>query len=308
MSTNRVDFRTLRQLLFFAAVCEEGSFRKAAKRLNLSVPTLIEQIDALESRRRIRLLERSPRGVKLSAAGRVFFPEVRRLLDQAESLEYALGKLPEAEDGLITIGANAESMLFWVPRFLQRLKALEPRIAVQVHEIDSANAEKDLEQNTVSFAVGYFEGVISPDLNSMVIAKERFIVVLPPDHAFCARKSVTWDDLRDQPFVTAGRDSAPSYYDLFIATCRQKGITPDIRHVVASCAKQLAFISCGQGIAVMPESFANWMPSYATYRPIEDAEANIVLSVAWNSKVQSKIHDKALGAFRNLAEFPGETH
>lgn len=50
------DYRTIRQLMLFAAVTQEKSFRRAAKRLNMSVPPLVLQIDELEARLRMKLL------------------------------------------------------------------------------------------------------------------------------------------------------------------------------------------------------------------------------------------------------------
>ena len=71
---NRFDYRLVRQLLLFAVIVEEKSLRNAARRLNMSQPPLKAQIDELEARLRIKLLERSPRGVKGCAASSPFRP------------------------------------------------------------------------------------------------------------------------------------------------------------------------------------------------------------------------------------------
>lgn len=70
------DYRTIRQLMLFAAVTQEKSFRRAAKRLNMSVPPLVLQIDELEARLRMKLLERTPRGVSPTAQGNALMPMI----------------------------------------------------------------------------------------------------------------------------------------------------------------------------------------------------------------------------------------
>lgn len=62
---NRFDYRKIRQMLLFAAVVQEGSFRRAAERLNMSQPPLTAQIDELETRLKVKLLVRTPRGLSL---------------------------------------------------------------------------------------------------------------------------------------------------------------------------------------------------------------------------------------------------
>ncbi len=58
----RFDYRLIRQMLIFAAVCEEGGIRGAARRLSISQSPLSAQLDELEDRLGVTLLERTRRG------------------------------------------------------------------------------------------------------------------------------------------------------------------------------------------------------------------------------------------------------
>src|SRR5215216_4431804 len=66
---------TLRQLSYVLAVADAGSFTEAARRLHVAQPSLSQQIRALEEELGGRLLERPPRPVRLTAAGRAFVAE-----------------------------------------------------------------------------------------------------------------------------------------------------------------------------------------------------------------------------------------
>src|SRR6266446_6143963 len=73
----------LRHLRYFVAVAEERSFSGAATRLRVAQPSLSKQIRDLENELGTVLLERGPRGVRLTAAGRAFLVEARHTLDVA---------------------------------------------------------------------------------------------------------------------------------------------------------------------------------------------------------------------------------
>src|ERR1700730_2550590 len=78
----------LRHLRYFLAVGEASNFTKAAARLRVAQPALSRQMQDLEDEIGVDLLRRSPRGVTLTAEGRLFLEEVRELLKRAnESVE-----------------------------------------------------------------------------------------------------------------------------------------------------------------------------------------------------------------------------
>src|SRR2546425_2774355 len=78
----------LRHLRYFLAVGEALNFTKAAAQLRVAQPALSRQVQDLEDEIGVDLLRRSPRGVTLTAEGKLFLDEVRELLKRAdESVE-----------------------------------------------------------------------------------------------------------------------------------------------------------------------------------------------------------------------------
>jgi DNA-binding transcriptional LysR family regulator len=74
----------LRHLRYFVGVAEEEHYGRAAERLHVAQPALSRQIQDLEKEIGFSLFERLPRGVKLSAAGRLFLTDARRILQEVE--------------------------------------------------------------------------------------------------------------------------------------------------------------------------------------------------------------------------------
>ena len=64
----------------FLTVAIEGSFTGAAKRLNLSQPSVTTQVGLLERQYKVELFHRIGRGVRLTPGGNTLLPTVRRLL------------------------------------------------------------------------------------------------------------------------------------------------------------------------------------------------------------------------------------
>ena len=74
----------LRHLRYFVAVAEALNFTKASARLRIAQPALSRQMQDLEDEIGVDLLQRSPRGVSLTAEGRLLLEEARDILNRAD--------------------------------------------------------------------------------------------------------------------------------------------------------------------------------------------------------------------------------
>src|SRR4051812_30514284 len=109
------------QLRCFVAIAEELHFRRAAERLNMTQPPLSRQIQLLEHHIGTRLLERSSRVVRLTAAGRAFFPEAARILRIAEDASFTARRVAKGEQGTLAIGFTSGSGYSLLPQLVRRL-------------------------------------------------------------------------------------------------------------------------------------------------------------------------------------------
>ncbi|MDO4937517.1 MAG: LysR family transcriptional regulator [Sutterellaceae bacterium] len=291
---NRFDYRKIRQMLLFAAVVEEGSFRRAADRLNMSQPPLTAQIDELESRLKVKLLVRTPRGVRMTAQGQAFLPLVRNFIAQAELLDYSIEELRLGHKALLTVAAVSEAMMSWIPEFRRTLEAKAPGLALFTKEIDSIEVVRELETNNVMLAIGFFEKFENPNLRFATIREEKPVLVVSADHPLAKVNKVNLKDLADEDWVFQVRNISPYLVDALIGACLEKGFSPRIRHEVTGTMREIAFVGCGQGIGMLPEFFACMLPPSVVAKPIADVTPFIRLSIAWNASVESAPRDEAL--------------
>src|SRR5256885_16952097 len=94
----------LRHLRYFIAVAEAMNFTKAAARLRVAQPSLSRQVQALEDEIGVSLLKRSPRGVTLTAEGKLFLEAARQLMTRADDSVNKVRALARGEFGELHVG------------------------------------------------------------------------------------------------------------------------------------------------------------------------------------------------------------
>ena len=279
-----INFRLIRHLWLFLAVAEEQNFGRAAKRLGMSQPPLSEQIQVLEQALKVTLFERSRRGAKLTPVGAAILPAVRKFAEQLERLELAVEEAVAGQSGLLTIGAISTAMFDVLPGLINQLKQHYPHLTVSVREIDSVEAVPALEAGDIDLAFARLDGDLGPAIQSLPLLEARLMVALPSDHPLAARTRISLSSLASEPLVMFSRRVSPVYFDNLIATCRASGFSPRVLHEVRSVASQIAFVSCGQGIALVPASLKKLAPANVVLRALTQKLNVVTTAVAWNSE------------------------
>ena len=277
-----VDFRLIRQLWMLLAIAEEEHFGRAAKRLGMSQPPLTEQIKVLEQSLKLQLFDRSRRGTKLSAAGTAILPAVRRFADQVEQLESVVREVAAGQSGVLHVGAITSAMLDTVPPLLDGLKESHPNLTVFVREIDSADAVPGLEAGELDLAFVRLEGEVGSGIATMPLTEDRLAIAMPKDHPLAKLPRVRLKSLESEHLVMSSRQVSPVYFDMLVSFCRSQGFAPRVLHEVRSVASQIAYVSCGQGLALVPSAMRKLAPENVVIRPLKERIMVVTAALAWN--------------------------
>lgn len=278
-----INFRLIRHLWLFLAVAEEQHFGRAAKRLGMSQPPLTEQIQVLENALKARLFERSRRGAQLTPVGRAILPAVRRFADQLERLEFAVLAAKAGQTGVLSIGAITPAMIDDLPPLIDWLKETYPGLTVSVTEIDSAEAAPALAAGDLDLAFVRLEGAVGREIEVLPLHEEILGVALPQRHPLAQQQSVALRSLVDEDFVMFSRGLNPDYYDALLACFHGAGFAPRIPHEVRSVASQVAFVGCGQGVALVPLSLQKMAPANVAIRPLQGSMTVVTTALAWHA-------------------------
>lgn len=277
-----INFRLIRHLWLFLAVAEEQNFSRAAKRLGMSQPPLTEQIQILEHALKTKLFERSRQGARLTPAGAAILPAVRKFAEQLGQLELAVHEAVSGQAGVLTIGAITQAMIDVLPPLIDRFKAEHLQITVAVREIDSAEAITALESGDIDLAFARLEGNLGKNIRSLPLTEDRLAVAIPRDHPLAARTRLTLANLVDEPMVMSSRQVSPNYFDYLIGVCKAHGLSPRVLHEVRSVTSQIAFVSCGQGVALVPASMKKLAPDNVILKPLTPRLSVVTAAVVWN--------------------------
>ncbi|VCU68392.1 HTH-type transcriptional regulator BenM [Pigmentiphaga humi] len=277
-----IDFRLIRQLWMFLAVAEEQHFGRAARRLNMTQPPLTEQIKVLEQSLKLQLFERSRQGTQLSPAGAAILPAVRQFASQVERLERVVREVAAGQSGVLHVGAITSAMLETVPPVLEALRLAHPLLTVCVQEIDSADAVPALEAGELDLAFVRLDGEVGGNIATLPLAEDRLAVAMPKDHPLAALPRVRLRSLADEPLVMFARQVSPVYFDMLTATCRAHGFAPRVLHEVRSVASQIAYVGCGQGLALVPSGMRKLAPAHVVVRPLKERVMVVTAALAWN--------------------------
>ena len=294
-----INFRLIRHLWLFLAVAEEQHFGRAAKRLGMSQPPLTDQIQTLEQALKVKLFERSRRGTKLTAAGAAILPAVRKFSEQLERLELAVREATTGQRSMLRVGAITSSMVEVLPPLIERMRATHPDVTISMREIDSVEAVPLLQSGDIDLAFARLEGDLGSGIKSIPLREDRLAVALPRAHPLAARSRIRLVSLAEEDFVMCYRRVSPSYFDSLVTACRNAGFSPRIVHEVGSVASQIAFVGCGQGVALIPAAMKKMALETVVVRPLTENLSVVTTAVAWNTARVNPSVEAAVAALQD---------
>lgn len=95
-----------RQLLTFVRVAETGSLTQAAEKLYITPAAVMKQMNALEARLELRLIERSNQGVRLTRAGEYLYGEALKLIAASDAAVERAREIQSREGRVIRVGSS----------------------------------------------------------------------------------------------------------------------------------------------------------------------------------------------------------
>src|SRR4051812_11695283 len=165
------------ELRSFCTAADLGSVGRAAIRLHVSQPALSKRLQALEQLAGVALLERSPRGVTLTPAGRRLYTEARRLIEQAEVVESLLEGLARM-DGPVRVATSHSASDAFVAEVLASHGAGETveLLTANSHVVRALVAEGRVE---LGIAAGRPAATPNPGVREVRLAEDAIVCAVP---------------------------------------------------------------------------------------------------------------------------------
>ncbi|UOQ87911.1 LysR family transcriptional regulator [Agromyces endophyticus] len=248
-------------LELLAAIGEHGSLGAAARAVGMAQPNASRAIATLERNLGLSLVERHPRGSRLTADGVVVAEQAARLVDGAGELLATSRALRERHEARLDIAASLTVAEYLLPAWIAGLRHAHPDLDVRVRVENSTQVFELLAERTID--LGFVESPTVPrGLHSRTVARDRLVVVVAASHPWTRRTHVTPDELAATPLVSREPGSGTrSTLAEALGAGRGGGTAPEFAApelaapamVLSSNAAVLISAASGAGPAVLSE-------------------------------------------------------
>jgi DNA-binding transcriptional LysR family regulator len=196
-----LDDRVLRRLKLsdlrlFHTVAQRGGMAKAAAHLNISQSAVSKAIAALERTLGVRLLDRNPHGVELTAYGRALLKGGVAVFDELKQSMQQIAFLADPTAGELRIGCTEVGAVALVPAVVNQLSRQYPQVVFHVVTADTATLiAHELPQRTIELAIGATPELASDVIEVETLFVDRQVVMAGPTSKWVRRRNITLANL-----------------------------------------------------------------------------------------------------------------
>lgn len=275
---------SMRQLRYFAAAAESGQFSQAALAVHVSQSAVTAAVSQLEEMLGVRLFERLPHGVRLTAEGHKFYQHARHILD---TLQDALSEplfLSHSLQGSVRVGASYTVLGYFLPNLLARFKRSYPQIEVDLIDMDRPSIEQGIANGTLELGLTIVSNVdVAQPFERHVLMRSRRQMWLASTHPLMELETVMLTDIAKHGYILAtvdeGEASAMRYW-------RAAGLEPKVVFRTSSMESLRGLVAHGFGVTILSDMiYRPWSLEGRRIeaRPIADAIPAMELGLIWRA-------------------------
>lgn len=255
----------VRKLRLLRELAHRGTIAAVAEALAYTPSAVSQQLTALEREAGAPLLERSGRGVVLTAAARALVGHTETILATLERAEADLAATRTDLTGTLRVGAFPTAVRTILSPALVALTRAHPRLELRITELDPATVPDELRAGNLDVALvqdyDYVPTAPDPSLETEPLLTETIYfadLAALAEGVLGARRAASWI------VGTAGT----LCHTMTVRACQAAGFTPVIRHHADDFGTVLALVAAGQGVALVPELGTVGAPANVVLTPL----------------------------------------
>jgi DNA-binding transcriptional LysR family regulator len=287
----------LRHLKYFVAVAEEQNVTRAAARLHVSQPPLSRQIRDLEEEVGVALFDRSPKAVRLTAAGRLFLHEAQAVLRRAEEAVQAVRSAAGNHSELNV--AYAPSLTVQILPATLRLFQSESGTRVNLHDLSTEQMLNGLRDGKLDLALMIYPG--KKNLRGLEFEElHRYPLRVAADatHQLARRRTVKLADLLPERLIAYSKADYPEYHELLASLFAPFGRVPQVAEEHDSSTSLIAAVEAGRGVALVPASLGYLAGPRLKLRGLASSPEPLIVGLVRKKGAPSTAVDKFVAAAR----------
>ncbi len=240
-------------LIAFIEVAERGSFTDAAAALNLSQPTVSQQVKRLERIVGIQLLHRRSNKVYLSQAGEAFISYCHTALQNIEAGMSLAVQSAQALVGKVTLGLTCFNTQRYLSEILKLSYQKNPNLCVEIIECPTDDLVRGLQNQTIDLAI-FSLPVPVKIFKFEELYEEPLLLVVASTHPLASIKELTWNDMSRQALIVPRQETDFGIRNIIEKLYRTHQIKIGKTVEVSGCQSLHQFLLSNCGVAFLPLS------------------------------------------------------
>jgi DNA-binding transcriptional LysR family regulator len=244
----------LRQFRYFASLAREQNYHRAAEVLHIAQPPLSVAIQKLEQELGVRLVERLPRGIRVTPAGEICLKLIQDILERVETLKHTAQDIVGGRHGGLVVGFTGSATHSLIPRIVPVFRRQYPTIGLRLREATTLDIIGALEAGEIDVGI-LRTPVFTPAPASITpLVAERLVLAVPIGHELESLSRIALSRVKDEGFVTWDPVAAPNFSTLTMVSCEREGFIPKMTEQAAHIHTVIALVESGLGIALVPST------------------------------------------------------
>ena len=239
----------LRDLKYLVALADCKHFGRAAAACFVSQPTLSTQIKKLEDELGIALVERAPRKVMLTPAGREAAIRARAIVAEVEHMKEAARRSQNPEAGTLRLGIFPTLAAYILPHVIPTIRQRFAQLELLLVEEKSHLLLAQLREGRLDAALIALP-VYEEQFHKEFLFEEPFVLALPRSHRLATAQTVSLDDLANERLLLL--EDGHCMRDQALDVCQVAGATEKPEFQATSLETLRQMVAANVGITLLP--------------------------------------------------------
>jgi DNA-binding transcriptional LysR family regulator len=245
----------LNRLRILVEVASCGSFSAAADSLSYTQSAVSQQIAALEAETGVTLLERLPRGVRLTPAGQVLLEYAEGIIARLHAAEAEMAAIAGLRGGQLRMASFPTAGATLMPLAIAIFRAQHPEVMLSLAEGEPEEIAPRLSAGEFDIALLFeFEGTsesLGPELSRLPLFEDPMFLALPADHALSRRRTLRLENLRAEAWIQTSASSPCAQH--VVRSCHAAGFEPIVSFESDDYQTVQGLVAAGVGVALIPK-------------------------------------------------------
>ncbi len=253
-------------------VAYRGSISAAAEALSYTQSAISQQVATLEAETGMKLLERHPRGVSLTAAGQTLVGHAEGILSRLDAAEAALAEISGLRGGRLRMASFPTAGATLMPLAIANFRAAYPEVELTLAEAEPEVLAPLLRAGELDLALLFEfpdESPLGGELARTTLLEDPLYAALPREHRLARGGHVRLEDLREEAWIQTSNASTCARH--VVRCCHAAGFEPRVSFESDDYQTVQGLVAAGVGVALIPGLALSVVRDDVAIRPVSPA-------------------------------------